>query len=106
MQLRDDVSSVSFKPLLSNCPVCHSKQQSALVEHGEGEEGGEEQTERIKLKRSLAGCFKPGKDSPKSYDVGVGGKVKHCRELFLQRQTQSVYLWLHPSSSRGGQSSQ
>jgi hypothetical protein len=56
VQLRNDLSSVSFKCLLGNCPVCHSKQPSVLVEHGEGGEGGEDQTERIKLKRSLAGC--------------------------------------------------
>ncbi len=60
------------------------------MKHGEGGEGGEEQSERIKLKRSFAGCCKLGKDSPKSYDVG--GKVRHFRELFLQRQTQSIYL--------------
>ncbi len=64
VQLRNDVSGVILKRLLRNYPVCHSKQQSVLVEHVEGGEGSEEQTERIKLKRSLGSCFKPGQDSP------------------------------------------
>ncbi len=42
------------------------------MELEEGKEGGEEQTERIKLNRNLASCCKPGKGSPKSCDVGEG----------------------------------
>jgi hypothetical protein len=39
MQLWQNVSSIGLKRLLRNCPVCHSKQQSALLEHGEGRKG-------------------------------------------------------------------
>jgi hypothetical protein len=48
MQLRQNVSGIGLKRLLRNCPVCHSKQYSVLLENGEGGEGGEESTIDIK----------------------------------------------------------
>ena len=38
VMLRNDVRGVSLERPLRNVPVCHSKQQSVLVEHGEGGE--------------------------------------------------------------------
>jgi hypothetical protein len=88
--LRNDVRGVSLERLLRNCPVCHSKQQSVLVEHGEGGESCEEQSERIKRNKSLSRYVELGKDSPKRCDVGR--KAGDGREFLLQRQTQGVYL--------------
>ncbi len=42
MQLRQNVSGIGLKRLLSNCPVCNSKQQSVLLKNREWGEGGEE----------------------------------------------------------------
>ncbi len=42
MQLRQNVSGIDLKRLLSNCPVCNSKQQSVRLENREWGEGGEE----------------------------------------------------------------
>ncbi len=41
MQLRQNLSDIGLKRLLSNCPVCNSKQQSVLLENREWGEGGE-----------------------------------------------------------------
>ncbi len=54
MQLRQNVSGIGLKRLLRNCPVCHSKQQSILLEHREGEEGGQEPPVSIEWQRNLA----------------------------------------------------
>ncbi len=42
MQLRQNVSGIGLKRLLSNCPVCNSKQQSVLLEKREWGEGDKE----------------------------------------------------------------
>ncbi len=67
MQLRQNVSSIGLQRLLRNCPVCHSKQQNILLEHGEGGEGGQEPPVRIECKRNLAdgGGGEPAKGSSK-----------------------------------------
>jgi hypothetical protein len=61
VQLRQNVSGISLKRLLRNCPVCHSKQQGVLLEHREGGEGGKEPPVCIERKRHLADGGEPAK---------------------------------------------
>ena len=90
VQLRQNVSGIGLKRLLRNCPVCHSKQQSILLEHGEGGEGGQEPPVCIECKRNLADVGEPAKGSSKRYDVT--GKVSDCRKLLPQGETECVNL--------------
>ncbi len=48
VQLRQNVSGISLKRLLSDCPVCNSKQEGVLLKNGEWGEGGEEPAINIK----------------------------------------------------------
>ena len=82
VQLRQNVSGIGLKRLLRNCPVCHSKQQSILLEHREGGEGGKEPPVCIECKRNLADGGEPAKGSSKRHDVT--GKVRDCRKLLPQ----------------------
>ncbi len=69
MRLRQNVSGIGLKRLLRNCPVCHSKQQSILLEHGEkGGEGDQEPPVRIECKRNLADGGEPAKGSSKRHE--------------------------------------
>ena len=90
VQLRQNVSGIGLKRLLRNCPVCHSKQQSILLEHREGGEGGKEPPVCIECKRNLADGGEPAKGSSKRYDVT--GKVSDCRKLLPQGETECVNL--------------
>ena len=90
VQLRQNVSGIGLKRLLRNCPVCHSKQQSILLEHREGGEGGKEPPVRIERKRNLADGGEPAKSSSKRHDVT--GKVGDCRKLLPQGKTECVNL--------------
>jgi len=99
VQLRQNVSGIGLKRLLRNCPVCHSKQQSILLEHREGGEGGKEPPVCIECKRNLADGGEPAKGSSKRYDVT--GKVSDCRKLLPQGITECVNLCTrhHPVES-------
>ena len=90
VQLRQNVSGICLKRLLSNCPVCHSKQQGVLLEHREGGEGGKEPPVRIERKKNLADGGEPAKGSSKRHDVT--GKVGDCRKLLPQWKTECVNL--------------
>ena len=90
VQLRQNVSGISLKRLLRNCPVCHSKQQGVLLEHREGGEGGKEPPVRIERKRHLADGGEPAKGTSKRYDVS--GKVGYCSDLLPQGETKGVNL--------------
>ncbi len=93
MQLRQKISGIGLKRLLRNCPVCHSKQQSMLLEHREGGEGGQEPPVCIEGKRNLADGGEPAKASSIRYDVT--GKVSDCRKLLPQRETECANLIRH-----------
>ena len=90
MQLRQNVSGIGLKRLLRNCPVCHSKQQSILLEHREGGEGGKEPPICIECKRNLANSGESAQGSSKRHDVT--GKVSDCRKLLPQGETELVTL--------------
>ena len=90
VQLRQNVSGIGLKRLLRNCPVCHSKQQSILLEHREGGEGGKEPPVCIECKRNLADGGEPAKGSSKRHNVT--GKVSDCRKLLPQGKTECVNL--------------
>jgi hypothetical protein len=70
--------------------VCHSKQQSVLVEHGQGEESA-----RNNLNASSVIGVYPAMVSwartPLNATMWAGAKVGDVREFLLQRQTQGVY---------------
>jgi hypothetical protein len=53
MQLRQNVNGIGLKFLLHNCPVCHSKQQSILLEHREGGECGQGTTGMHRVQEEL-----------------------------------------------------
>jgi hypothetical protein len=90
VQLRQNVSGIGLKRLLRNCPVCHSKQQSILLEHREGGEGGNEPPVCIECKRNLADGGEPAKGASKRDDMT--GKVSDCRKLLPQGITECVNL--------------
>ena len=86
VQLRQNVSGIGLKRLLRNRPVCHSKQQSVLLEHREGGKGGKEPPVRIECKRNLANGDESAKGSSKRHDVT--GKVGDRRKLLPQGEME------------------
>ncbi len=79
--------------------MCHSKQQSILLEHGEGGKGGQEPPVCSECKRNLADGGEPAKGSSERHDVT--GKVGDCRKLLPQRETERVRIGVGAQVSRG-----